>query len=385
MSERESPSAVARLADSAGDRRSGERASPDDRVPVGRVLRSGRVGVGLVGYGMAGSSLHAPLITAEPRLQLRAVVTSRADRLRGLPDVAVVPTVDDLLADPDVELVVVGVPNVAHHEVARTALEAGRHVVVDKPFTVTSAEADDLIALARERDVALSVFHQRRWDADQLTIRRCVDEGLVGRVSTFVARFDRFKPGPNTRWTEEDGPGAGVLYDLGAHLVDQTLTLFGAPETVWADLGAQRPGGGAVDYVHLVLRYGALRAILHAGSLVRAPGPRFEVHGDRGSFVKDGMDGQIAAMLAGGRPGDPGWGEEPAERHGTLTTDLAGLASTGRLASVPGSYGTYYRQVAAAVRGEGPVPVPAEQARDVVRVIECARASSRDGRVVPYA
>jgi scyllo-inositol 2-dehydrogenase (NADP+) len=229
------------------------------------------------------------------------------------------------------------------------------------------------------------VFHQRRWDADQLTIRRCVEEGLVGRVSTFVARFDRFKPGPATRWTEEDEPGAGVLYDLGAHLIDQTLHLFGTPETVWADLGVQRPGGGAVDYVHVVLRYGPLRAILHAGSLVRAPGPRFEVHGDRGSFVKDGMDAQIAAMLAGARPGDPGFGEEPAAQHGTLTAEQAGLAWTGLLASVPGDYAAFYREMAAAVRGEGPVPVPAGQARDVIRVIECATESSREGRVVAFS
>jgi scyllo-inositol 2-dehydrogenase (NADP+) len=344
-----------------------------------------RVGVGLVGYGLSGSSLHAPLITAEPRLSLRAVVSSDADRVhRDLPDTPVVPTLAALLDDPSVELAVVAVPNAAHHEVARTVLEAGRHVVVDKPFTVTSAEADDLIRLADDRGLALSVFQQRRWDADHLTIRRCVDDGLLGHVTTYLARYDRFRPGPAVRWTDLDRPGAGVLYDLGAHLVDQALCLFGHPETVWADLGTQRPGGLAVDYAHLVLGYGALRAILHVGSLVRAPGPRFEVHGDRGSFVKDGMDGQIAAMLAGGRPGDSGWGEEPADRWGTLTTDLAGLASTGRLASVPGSYEVFYREMAAAVREEGPVPVPPEEARDVVRVIECAMTSSRDGRVVAF-
>ena len=142
-----------------------------------------------------------------------------------------------------------------------------------------------------------------------------------------------------------------MLYDLGGHLIDQALQLFGTPRTVWADLLTQRPGGGAVDYAHLVLGYDTLRVLLHVGSLARAPGPRFEVHGDRGSFVKDGMDPQIAAMLAGGRPGDPGWGTEPADRHGTLTTELGGLVSTGRLASVPGSYEVFYRAMADAVRG----------------------------------
>ena len=341
-----------------------------------------RVGVGLVGYGMSGSSLHGPLITAEPRLALRGVATLEPDQVRDLPGVPVLPTVAALLDDPAVELVVVAVQNAEHHDVARTALEAGRHVVVDKPFTLTTEQADDLIRLAEDRGLCLSVFHQRRWDADHLTIRRCVESGLLGTVTTYIARYDRFRLGTPARWTDEDRPGAGVLYDLGGHLIDQALQLFGTPQTVWADLLTQRPGGGAVDYAHLVLGYDTLRVLLHVGSLARAPGPRFEVHGDRGSFVKDGMDGQIAAMLAGGRPGDPGWGTEPADRHGTLTTELGGLVSTGRLASVPGSYEVFYRAMAAAVRGDGPVPVAPEQARDVVRVIECAMASSREGRVV---
>lgn len=343
------------------------------------------VGVGLVGYGMSGSALHAPLITAEPGLQLRAAVTSNPERVhRDLPSLAVVPSLARLLDDPGIELVVVAAPNAAHHELVRTALDAGRHVVVDKPFTVTSAEADDLIRLATERDRRLTVFQQRRWDADFLTVRRCVDEGLVGLVNTYVTHYDRFNPEPAGRWTDRDRPGAGVLYDLGSHLIDQALCLFGTPETVWADLQVQRPAGSAVDYAHLALGYGPLRVILHVGSLVRAPGPRFTVHGDVGSFVKSGIDGQIAALLAGGRPGDHGWGEEPEERYGTLTTELGGLAATARLASVPGAYGTFYREMAAAVRGEGPVPVPADQARDTIRVIERAQQSSREGRVVPF-
>jgi scyllo-inositol 2-dehydrogenase (NADP+) len=288
VTERESPG-------SPGGSRS-DSAGPDDPI-----------GVGLVGYGMSGSSLHAPLITAEPRLRLRAAVTSDPDRVhRDLPSLEVVPTLARLLDDAAVELVVVAAPNAAHHELVRAALEADRHVVVDKPFTLSTAEADDLIRVAKERDRQLTVFQQRRWDADFLTVRRCVDEGLVGWVTTYVAHYDRFTPQPAGRWTEQDRPGAGVLYDLGSHLIDQGLCLFGIPETVSADLQVQRPGGTAVDYAHLVLGYGALRVILHVGSLVRAQGPRFTVHGDVGSFVKSGIDGQIAALLAGGRPGDPG-------------------------------------------------------------------------------
>ena len=270
---------------------------------------SGRVGVGLIGYGMSGSSLHAPLIVAEPRLELRAVVSSDPDRVhRDLPGVPVVPAPSALLDDPAIELVVVAAPNTAHHELARAALVAGRHVVVDKPFTVTAAEADDLIRVAAEHDRRVSVFQQRRWDADFRTVGRCVEADLLGWVGTYVARYDRFCPEPTARWTEVDRPGSGVLYDLGSHLIDQALCLFGAPETVWADLQAQRPGAATVDYAHVVLGRGRLRIILHAGSLVRAPGPRFEVYGDGGSFVKDGIDGQVAHPPAGRPAGGSGLG-----------------------------------------------------------------------------
>ncbi len=343
------------------------------------------IGVGLVGYGTSGADLHAPLIGAEPRLRLRAVVTSRSDRVhRDLPEVLVVPAATQLLVDPSVELVVIAAPNAVHYELARTALLAGRHVVVDKPFVVTSTQADELIELARRQRRQLSVFHQRRWDSDYLTVKRCIRTGVLGRVTTYIARYDRFSTEPAThRWQEQHQPGAGLLYDLGPHLIDQAVHLFGLPETVMADIRAQRARAVVDDYFHLVLGYGQLRVILHAGSVVRAPGPRFEVHGDAGSFVKNGLDGQIAALLAGGRPGDPCWGIEAEDRYGTLTTDAGGLALHGRLASVRGAYESFYRQMAAAIGGEGPVPVPAEEARDTIRVIECALLSSADARVMP--
>jgi scyllo-inositol 2-dehydrogenase (NADP+) len=341
------------------------------------------IGVGLVGYGLAGSVLHAPLIAAEPRLRLHAVASSRPERVRrDLPAVRVVATPDALLEDPAVELAVVAAPNALHHRLAGAALRAGRHVVVDKPLVTSSAEADELIGLAGEQGRLLSVFHNRRWDGDYLTVRHCVRAGLLGRVSTYIARYDRFAPRPAGGWREGEGPGAGVLWDLGAHLVDQALALFGPPATVMADVGRQRPGALTDDYFHLVLGYGELRAILHAGSLVRAPGPRFEVHGDKGSFRKYGVDGQAAALEAGARPGDPGWGSDPEDRYGSLTTEVAGLEVTGRLATLPGSWQSFYRGVAEAIRGEGPVPVTGEEARATVRIIERALESGRQGRVV---
>jgi scyllo-inositol 2-dehydrogenase (NADP+) len=339
------------------------------------------VGVGLVGYGTSGADLHAPLIGAEPRLLLRAVVSGQPERVhRDLPGTPVVPDLDRLLDDPEIELVVVAAPNAVHHELARAALLAGRHVVVDKPFTLTSAQADDLIDVAAREDRRLTVFHQRRWDADYRTVRHCVQAGVLGRLGTYIARYDRFRPTVDAR--DRSGPGAGVLYDLGPHLIDQALHLFGLPDDVLADVTAQRPGSGADDYVHLVLRYGPLRVVLQAGSLVREPGPRFEVHGDAASLVTRGRDGQVAALLAGRRPGDPGWGA-PDDLTCTLSTEVAGLGLTGELSGMPGAYETFYRDAAAAVRGVGDVPVTAEDSRDTIRVIELARRSSEQGRAVP--
>jgi scyllo-inositol 2-dehydrogenase (NADP+) len=341
------------------------------------------IGVGLIGYGLGGSVFHAPLVRAEPRLRLHAVVTSRADQVRReLPGVRVVASADELLADPAVELVVVAAPNAVHHALAAAALRAGRHVVVDKPFALATADADELIALAAAADRRLSVFHNRRWDGDFLTVRRVLEAGALGEVAELVSRYDRFRPAPRGSWKEAAVPGSGVLWDLGPHLVDQAVALFGPPQTVWADVGVQRPGVEAVDYAHLVLGYGRLRVLLHAAMLVRDPGPRFEVHGDRGSLVTWGLDPQEQALRAGGRPGDPGWGSVPPDRQGTLTVEVAGLEVRGRLAGVPGDYGAFYAAMAAAVAGEGPVPVAAAEARDTVAVIELALQSSRDGRVV---
>jgi predicted dehydrogenase len=321
------------------------------------------IGVGLIGYGLGGAVFHAPLIQHEPRLRLRAVVTSRAGQVeRDHPGVRVVASADELLADPAVELVVVAAPNAVHHELAAAALLAGRHVVVDKPFTLTTADADELIALAESEDRLLSVFQSRRWDGDFLTVRRCLEAGLLGRVSSFISRYDRFRPVPKGGWKEEDVPGSGLLWDLGPHLVDQALQLFGLPETVWADLHVQRPGVEAVDYVHLVLGYGRLRVLLHAGMELRDPGPRFEAHGDRGSLLTRGLDLK--------------------EVDATLTTEVAGLELHGRLAGVPDDHEAFYAAMAAAVAGEGPVPVTAAEARDTVMVIEHALASSHEGRVV---
>lgn len=339
--------------------------------------------VGLIGFGLSGSVFHAPLIDWTEGLKLAAVVSSQPDKVNEIyPDTRVYREVEALLNDQDIQVVVISSPNMTHYEYATRALEAGKHVVVEKPFTNSSEEAERLIALAREKELLLSVYHNRRWDNDFLTIGRLLETGVLGNVSYYEAHFDRFRPEVTGRWREQDLPGSGMLYDLGSHLIDQALTLFGKPNTVWADLRKERRGGKVNDYFHLVLGYSNLRVVLHAGSLVREQGPRFILHGDRGSFMKHGFDPQEAQLRKGLGPGTEDWGRDTVSNYGKLTTDIGGLAVSGTVDTLVGSYEMFYRKLADAIRHGGSSPVQAEDARDVIRIIELAMESHSKGRVL---
>lgn len=321
--------------------------------------------VGLIGYGLAGASFHAPLLSVEPAFHLSAIVTRSADAVaRDWPGARVV-SVDALMADPEIDLVIVATPNDSHASLAERALLAGKHVVVEKPFTLDSVEAVRLGALAKERRLCLTVFQNRRWDGDFLTVKRLVEEGRLGKLYSFESHFDRYRPQVKKRWKEEAGPGGGTLWDLGAHLVDQALQLFGMPDSITADVGKQREGAQAVDWFHLILRYGEMRVILRSGSVVHEPWPRFVLHGEADAFTKYGLDPQEEQLKAGLRPGMAGWGAEPPERHGRLSRG-------GNVPTIPGSYEHFYRQLAAAMSGQGEVPVTAESAAQVIRVLEAA-------------
>jgi scyllo-inositol 2-dehydrogenase (NADP+) len=334
--------------------------------------------VGLIGYGLAGSVFHAPLIQAEPRMRLSAVVSSRTEQVaRDLPGVRAVSSADELLADPDIELVVVASPNTTHVPFARAALRAGRHVVIDKPFAPTLDDADALIALAEDKGLLLSIFHNRRWDDGFRTVRRCIDQGQLGQIAHYEAHFDRFRPAIKPGWREERQRGSGLLYDLGPHLIDQALVLFGLPQAVTADVVRQRPQVLVDDYFHVILDYDAMRAVLHAATLVCRPGPVFTLHGDAGTFTKHGLDGQEAALKAGQRPGMPGWGE--ATEHGLLTL-ADGREQT--VETLPGCYEAYYAGIAASLRDGAPPPVPAREARDVMLILEAAMRSTAERRTV---
>jgi scyllo-inositol 2-dehydrogenase (NADP+) len=320
--------------------------------------------VGLVGYGLAGAVFHEPLIRACEGLELTAVLTSREHPLR-------VGTLEELFGR--CELVIVASPNDTHFPLTREALERGKHVVVDKPFTVTVEEADALIALAREADRMLTVFHNRRWAADFLSLRDVLPR--LGELFLVEANWDRFRPEVKQRWRERPGAGAGLLADLGPHMIDEVLQLFGMPDAISADIFAQRPGAAVDDYFDLTLEYGNRRVCLRASSLVSDPRPRFAAHGVGGSFVKNGLDPQEEQLKVGMDPRDPRFGVE--ESSGTLTLP------DGRIEQAPGERGRYldfYTGVVAAVRGGAPVPVDPADARDGLMLIALARRAAELGQ-----
>ena len=339
--------------------------------------------VGLIGYGYASRTFHAPLLEAIPGLELAAVASSDPAKVKAeRPGLRVHADPYELIASADIDLIVVPTPNETHHPLARAALLAGRHVVVDKPFTVTLAQGEELVRLARERSRVLSVFHNRRWDGDFLSLERLVRAGTLGRIVEMASSFDRFRPEVRARWREGHGFGSGLWFDLGPHLLDQALRLFGWPEAIALDRAALREGAQADDWFCARLRYDRLRVTLRAGTLVAAPAPRFAVHGTRGSFVKHGLDPQEAALKAGARPAwppAPGWGVDPAPARLRLRDDAGELAEEA-LPLAPGDYPRYYAALAAAIRGEGPNPVPAGEALDVIALVEAGIASDLQRR-----
>lgn len=328
----------------------------------------------LVGYGLAGRAFHAPVIAAADGVRLHRVVSSRPEAVRhDLPEIDVVPALDDVLADADVDLVVIATPNDTHFELAERALRAGKHTVVDKPMVTRAREAERLAGIAEEHGRVLSVYQNRRWDDDFLTLRSLLDDGRLGRVVEYESRFDRFRPAIKTGWREEPVEGAGLLWDIGPHLIDQALVLFGLPDTVQADLQAQRDGARVDDWFHLVLARGPLRILLHAGTLVADPGPRLGVHGTRASFRTRGLDPQEGRLRSRAPATSP-------KRVGTLTDGETG--ATEEVPLVPGRYTEFYERLARAIADGAENPVPPEEAAAVIRVLEAAIRSSEEGRRV---
>ncbi|MGW8379979.1 Gfo/Idh/MocA family oxidoreductase [Streptomyces sp. ODS28] len=346
--------------------------------------------VGLIGYGLAGSVFHAPLIAATDGLVLDTVVTSnperqaqaRAEHGEGLSTVA---GPDELFAlAGELDLVVIASPNKTHVALARQALEAGLPVVVDKPLAGTAAEAEALSAIAQERGLLLSVFQNRRWDNDFRTLYALLAKGALGeRVWRFESRFERWRPKPKGGWRESGDPEeiGGLLYDLGAHVVDQALTLFGPVLSVYAESDVRRPGAEADDDTFIALTHvGGVRSHLWMSATAAQPGPRFRVLGSEAAYVKYGLDPQEAALRAGERPSpDLPWGVEPESAWGTL----GALDDLRPVPTVDGDYPAYYAEIATSLREGTPPPVTASEAAATLRVLEAARTSAREHRAIP--
>jgi predicted dehydrogenase len=335
----------------------------------------------VIGFGFVAKTFHVPLLRGTDGYRITTVSSSRpADVLAELPDVEVLSDPKEMAARPDVDLVVIASPNETHAPLAELAMRAGRNVVVDKPFTITAAEARNLAAVAGENGVLLSVFQIRRWDSDFLTIQDAIRRDLTGRVVLFESRIDRYRPDVRNRWREVPGPGAGLLYDLGPHLIDQTLLLFGIPESVQATLARQRRGARTDDFFQLVLHYGNMVATLGAGSLVSGGSARFAVHGEKASLVKQKPDIQEDQLRVGIMPGASEWGVDPDD-----ALLYAGAANGTRVVKAArGDQRGYYVALREALLGRAPNPVTPEQGATVMAIIEAALRSDKEGcRVVP--
>lgn len=343
--------------------------------------------VGLLGYGVAGRVFHAPLITATPGLRLDAVVTRdprRREQVRAEhPDARLVDGAEQLWRAADsLDLVVVATPNRQHVPMARAAVAAGLPVVVDKPLAPTAAQGRALVAEAAAAGVPLTVFQNRRWDGDFLTVRRLVAAGELGRVARFESRFERWRPAIKPGWRESGAPGeaGGALFDLGAHLIDQAVQLFGPVTRLYAEVDRRRPDAAVDDDAFVALTHaGGVRSHLWTSAVAAQLGPRMRVLGDRAAYTTYGLDPQEAALREGGRPGTPGWGEVTADRYGRLGAD-------GELRAVPteaGRYQDFYAQLVAALRDGAPLPVDPADAVAVVELIELAHRSAAEGVTLP--
>jgi predicted dehydrogenase len=339
------------------------------------------IGVALIGFGFAGRIFHAPFITTTPGLALRVVASSQGSSITGAyPGVRVAASPTEAIGAEDVSLVVIATPNDTHAPLAEAALRAGRHVVVDKPFTITPEEAQTLAAAAETTGRLLSVFHNRRWDSDFLGIRQTLQTGTIGEVVEYRSEIARWRPQVRDRWRERPGPGAGLWYDIGPHLIDQAVQLFGLPVDVQATLRTLRPGGETDDWFHGRLDYATRQVILASTMLAADAPPRFVVRGTSGSLVKHGGDPQEARLMAGERPGRPGWGQDDDP-----LLVLRDGAEVERLPVPAGDYGQFYAAMRDAIRDRRPSPVSVAEATAVMAIIAAGIESSRTGRMAYLA
>jgi predicted dehydrogenase len=335
--------------------------------------------VGLIGYGFSGKTFHAPLIQSVPGLALTVVGSTWPEVvLADLPEVAVC-SAEEVTTHPEVDLVVVASPNESHFPLAAAAMRAGKDAVVDKPFTLTLAEARELVQIAKDHNRLLSVFHNRRWYSEVLATREILQSGVLGEVSHYECHMDRFRPNVRQRWREQPGPGSGLWFDLGPHLIDQALHLFGMPQSVNASFAILRQGGQTDDWAHVQLNYPRLRIVLHSSLLVAGGGPRSILHGTKASWAKFGGDLQEAQLMAGMMPWDEGFGVDPDP--GILYDGASGEKT--EIPAPVGNQPMYYAELRDAILNGQPAPISGEHGVAVMAVLEASFASGEQGRVLP--
>ncbi len=350
-----------------------------------KLLKDRPVKTALLAYGMSGEVFHGPLLSAHEGFEIASVF----QRDPAKPPKHAFKTafnIDEILTDKEIELVIVNTTNELHAEHAMAAIEAGKHVVVEKPFTVTTKEADALIRAAKRRRVLLTVFQNRRWDSGFLTLKKILNLKLLGSLVEVEMHYDRFRNviDPES-WKEKRRPGTGVLYNLGSHLLDQVNTLFGMPLYIDARIGIQRVGGQADDYYNILLEYKDFHVIVKSSYLVKEPGPGYTLHGTEGSFVKYGIDPQEELLKQGVVPNHGDWAKEGKEQWGKLNSIANGNEYNGLYESVAGNYMIFYDQLFAALRDRKPLPVDPKDSRNVILLIEKAYESSKKKRAVKIA
>lgn len=345
-----------------------------------------QINVGLIGFGFSSKTFHLPFLQKLAPYVVRKIYTSHTLTSSNDPSIQFTSRVEDLWEDLELDLIVVTSPNGLHFEHAFKALSHHKHVVVEKPFVLNASEGRSLINLATRHQKSLTVFHNRRWDADFLTLQKLIKEGRLGEIYSFESRYDRFRPEVKNRWKEEDVPGSGILWDLGAHLIDQMLCLFGPPAEIFADCAQQRPLAKATDYFKLIFSYPTgLRVVLGGSNLSLAPGPKFVVHGTKGSFVKSGMDVQEACLMRDGFQPSPEWGKENAQNYGTLTC-LADhdLPQKATVISEQGKYQAFYEQLVQSIKFQRPPPVEPKSSLEVIKLINLCEQSALEKRVISH-
>ena len=339
---------------------------------------------GLIGFGLSGRVFHAPFIDLAEKLELAAIVQRSKDTAKSsYPDVNIVKSHQEILDDPDIELIVVAAPNEYHFEMSQQALEAGKHVIIEKPFSPTTAETNQLISLAECRERHIFVFHNRRWDGDFMTVRKVIQDGLIGDVIEYEARYNRYKPALNPKpWKEIEGPASGILYDLGTHIIDQVVCLFGVPQSATAKLYKQRQGSRVDDAFDLRLDYPTIKVTLKSTLLAKDPDPRYIVYGSKGSFIKPGIDPQEDDMQAGLTPESNNWGKDSKENWGILKTVINNLEFAGTIETLQGNYMGFYDNVYEVIRNGADYAIAPREAQTTTAIIEAAVKSHQQGKTI---